>query len=806
MRAAKQMLSLLLCLLASVAVVGDHAVASAETETAAETTAASPPPTVSFSDPGPLALDEAKLNELAAKGKGAVEVDVHNGLGRAQRVSLEVIGLDQAKDPALAKLFANDVDTHSVPAGETSSFRLTLTKPVPKAEEGTYSATLLAFGLSGGLARRELTVTYPPAPGKTEKPDENSLNPARPIDITMHAVNYLPSPLSSLLGLGLFIAVSLLLTAALFWQRLARKAPDLPIALLAAATLIGAVSLVGAVVDGPWDQPSLHLISSRPIDLAPQVPSGIRGTVSAEDGTIAQLTAAKRELRARHLGGANKYTGKYNLSGETGVAEAAATVNVRDYWIYAALTITLGLIIGFLLHRWFQETRPKNKIKARLQRVIEDYRAELAIQEEHDRGKPYEKVSITERVHARAAQIGRLLDSGETTPASEKVTALGVYVERFVGLRMAIQRLDKAIAELAAIPRLEELRFDLAEADGYQEAKRMLETTVDSAGLDADEEELKGRLKQVTAQVELIEKTTLQAKGAIRHLLASQALAPACRGDEEDKLKAISKALFDAAHEALQADSIEDLKAAEKADDKALRELEALSRPIRDQREDEVVQIRLESALMPSGGLALGESDDSLNRLAFIAPETVASTLAAEVSSSVPREGGSGDARIHVGDAVLFEIAFSGEAGPEVREIEIDFGDGTQGRFPLPPAGQPLRTRHRYSTNGSLGDDRAPSVTVYSLPDRARLGSLTLKEILPEPRQLPAEVELAATDKVVNRAAFVLAVASGMFALYFADPSWGQPMDYLGALVWGGATGEGVKFAAGIADRVWPAP
>jgi hypothetical protein len=29
-------------------------------------------------------------------------------------------------------------------------------------------------------------------------------------------------------------------------------------------------------------------------------------------------------------------------------------------------------------------------------------------------------------------------------------------------------------------------------------------------------------------------------------------------------------------------------------------------------------------------------------------------------------------------------------------------------------------------------------------------------------------------------------------------------MDYLAAIVWGGATGEGVKYAAALADRVWP--
>jgi hypothetical protein len=44
-----------------------------------------------------------------------------------------------------------------------------------------------------------------------------------------------------------------------------------------------------------------------------------------------------------------------------------------------------------------------------------------------------------------------------------------------------------------------------------------------------------------------------------------------------------------------------------------------------------------------------------------------------------------------------------------------------------------------------------------------------------------------------------------LVALYITDPSWGEPIDYLAAFIWGGATGQGVQIAANLADRVWPA-
>lgn len=778
-----------------------HAIASGEAETAEPVEAEGPPPTVSFADTRALTLEEAKLKQLAATGTGALEVGVHNGLGRAQRVSLEVTGLDEAKDPALAELFPHPLDTHLVPPGQTSSFRLVLANPLPKVKEGSYAVVLLASGRSGGLARRELTITYPPAPGKAEKPGENSLSPDRPIDITLHAVNYLPSLLSSLLGLGLFLAVALLLTAAVFRKWLAGKRPDLPVALLAAAVLVGAVSLAAAVVDGPWDQPSLHAISSRPIALAPQVPSGTLGTVSSEDGTIAQLIASDHELRPQNLDGANKYTGKYNLSGEHEVAEATATVNIRDYWIYAALTIVLGLLIGFLLRRWFQQSRPKMMVKTLLQKAIRNYKGDLTVFEESDKGRPYEATAIDARVRAREGEIKRLIDIGEATKATEKVTALAGYAARFAELREKIRKLDGACNELAAVPRLEILKLELSEANGYQEARRMLQLRVDSPGLDSGEEELKEQLTKVASQTGLIQSTTLSAKSAIRHLLILDKIKKESdgTGNHPEELRTIENELYEAAGKMLQASSITELAEARAGDNTAMRKLAKFVRPVGVEQSGKELRITVEPELVPpseDGEHAI--SDTAFIQTAFIPNEPPTPLPTVKISASVETAEKTDDQRIHIDDMVRIEIAFSDGAGASFREVGIEFGDGSQRNLALPPSGQPLFVRHRYT------NDSPPTIVVSSVPGGDELARHTIEGIVAEPRPLPSEAEFAGTDKAVNTAAFMLAVASGMTVLYFADPAWGQPMDYLAALVWGGTTGEGVKFAAALADRVWP--
>ena len=51
--------------------------------------------------------------------------------------------------------------------------------------------------------------------------------------------------------------------------------------------------------------------------------------------------------------------------------------------------------------------------------------------------------------------------------------------------------------------------------------------------------------------------------------------------------------------------------------------------------------------------------------------------------------------------------------------------------------------------------------------------------------------------------AAVIAVGSGLLALYFTNPVWGSPADYLKALLWGSTVSEGLKYVNILLHRVW---
>jgi len=771
----------------------------------ADSEANGPSPTVSFSDTSTLDLSKESLEALAREG--GLDVKVHNGLGRAQLVSLEATGLDSPDEPALAGLFAKSRDSQRASAGGTATLRLVLTDPLPDIEEGVYAATLIAFGSRGGLARRELTITYSTTSGGTETPGENSLNPARPIDITLRAVNYLPSLLSNLLALGVFLTIALVTIALLFKERLNTLGERLPgptrmqnggpfKLLIAFAVVSGVLTLYGLLEDGSWDSPSFHAISSRPIDLAPSVPSGTRGTVSSEDGLIAQLIASEGKLRPENLNGAGKYVGKYNLGGEVEKTGAAATVTIRDYWIYAVIVITLGLLVGFALNRWFQEQRPKAKLRTRLERLRHNYDADISGSQASYEGGPFKDVRIDGRLLSREGEINSLLDAGETSPATEKLLALGIYLDRFATLREKRRNLENAVAELERVDR-SQLNLDLADASGYQVARRLLEQAEDPTGLDSDEVELKAEITRVDELTQLIEGTSDQIKNSNRWLKAAASLKEECEGDQLGELGAAQKALKEAGQSALQAIVLADLSKARETGNAAVRNLVALIRLVQGKDAPAMRNVESDPAILrvePFDAIATAED------IALTVNPPDVSGVKAQISWTVLNADDSGLIKVHLEDYVQFTIKFEAETQPPFPQVEIDFGEGIPVKYNMPRLDKPLIVTHRYRTLPER------PIVVSAAPGGGKLKQIEHPEVDPEARILPSQLELARTDRVVEKAAFVLAVGSGLVALYFTDTAWGQPMDYLAAFLWGGATGEGVKLAAGLVDRVWPAP
>ena len=63
---------------------------------------------------------------------------------------------------------------------------------------------------------------------------------------------------------------------------------------------------------------------------------------------------------------------------------------------------------------------------------------------------------------------------------------------------------------------------------------------------------------------------------------------------------------------------------------------------------------------------------------------------------------------------------------------------------------------------------------------------------------------VSSDDFAIGVVAFLLAVGSGIVALYLPSATWGSAGDYVTALFWGSATSEGIKAAANVAGKVGP--
>jgi hypothetical protein len=468
------------------------------------------------------------------------------------------------------------------------------------------------------------------------------------------------------------------------------------------------------------------------------------------------------------------------------------------------VAIGLGLLIGYYLRRWFQEKRPKMKVWSALKRARLAYDGELSVLKETDGERPYAKTTIDQRVYARETEIERLIETGEADKATAKVTALLGYIIRFVEYREQLRKLDIACTELEEIPRLDMLEFPIREANGRADAEALLWTGIDSPSLDSGEEELKGLLTKVNNQIDLIVATTRSVKASIRHLLTIPEVKKAIgtlHGDQPEKLRKIEVEIYTAAEKKLQAGTADQLEEAKADDDKAMRELANFARPERGERRGRKIEVNV-----PRGLLAPGEDTTSRGgpgsglQLTYIAAEPAPQlAIMVDISGEVEGIKDGDDPRIHVGDIVRFDIDFKSGLPIPFPEIDVDFGDESpHRRLRLPKEGSNVFVRHRYKGK------EVSNVKVMAIPGGQKWEMESPPEIVPKPRQLKSEAVLAESEKVVTVAAFLLAVASGMGALYFGNASWGQPMDYLAAIVWGGATGEGVKYAASIADRVWP--
>ncbi|HYG96290.1 MAG TPA: hypothetical protein VD741_04190, partial [Solirubrobacterales bacterium] len=520
-------ISVLISLLAVQALISPTFGLAVEADSPAAVNGSQPPPTVSFLDQRPLKVKLSKLEE-----DEGLKVSIHNGGGIKQLLTLRIRGLEESENPQAQGLLSSKeaFSKGLVEPGGTAEITIPLTNQQAEATGDAAEAELVASGQRGGLARQSVTILFEDKEegGKSvETPAEkNVLRPERAVAVTLDAVNLLPSPFSRTTSLLLFVAIASILLLLLVRNQMQRWISLLPLVV----GVLAFVSVVGAVValakGDIWDQPSANSILPRKIKVAEGVDPGNVGTAASKSGKIAQLVVADGELRPVGLEAADSYSGTYDLTPKDEEGSATATINVRDFWIYAVLMIFLGLLLAFSLHRWFETTRPAAKAKRRQEELKRAYDLEIKSYEQRKLPNPaLPALSLSPRFERLKADVEEELEEGNAKEAREKLDAMRSYLDRFHLLSEALLVLQARSAQLRELE-LEKFNRSFEEVDTYRSALLLIGTAPAAVEKERDAEALGAKVGEIEKAADLLGAVVRELQSLLRDLSLVDKLLP----------------------------------------------------------------------------------------------------------------------------------------------------------------------------------------------------------------------------------------------------------------------------------------
>lgn len=766
-------------------------------------------PPVELLAPEPLAYDLEALRSL-----GGIVVTLHNTTGKPRRVTVRIAGLPAGgkNGAALAGLFDPAGVTRVVPA----SGDRTVTVPLAGAQNpapGSYAATLVAIpSAPGAVARRTLTLTVaaaPPAPPKKGA----TLDAFGLPDVTIPATNFLPSPLAPLGPTLIVLAAVLAILLAIWWTRLrtrghagrARAGVWLCLACVAAgvalqafgspisrpAFVVAAVLMAGSLVvrkarsdsvrdievpclavlvflaatvgefpDDIAGQPGARLIVSTSLPVSNNVKQGRVGVVLDTEGDIAELQVDERSrLRPTGLEHAGAHNGSVDLNGALPEGSAKATVNVRDWWLWAVAAITLGVLVGYCVRRWYDRDRPRDILRLRGRELVSKVADEPLL------ASPVANWIPVQRVEAAVRDILELLDDDGTPEQAEKdLDALESYVEATVTLALRVAELKTLAGEFESTWSATPLGVSRDEVRALRAADRTVASQFDSREPDA------GRKLLDEGQ------TTVGSVSAhVREALDdySQVLS---------WIRSVNVAL-----EAAEPDAEAEL-------DKTKAELEADARKVLRAADLEGARAAYAAA---AARLPATISTWTRSRLADVGPQPTrpSATIEHEV---VPAAGaGAGaNADANIDDTFRFRAILHPPPSQDLK-ITWEFDESpTPVADHIPPSGASAWMARRYRAGG------VRRVRLLAA-DGSELASTTLPVSAPS-RLASDKRALAQRDRAFFGIAVALTIASGVSALYLVDPTWGTNDDYVKAMLWGAVLPEGAALVAAAIARRFP--
>lgn len=738
---------------------------------------------VTFVDDRPLSVE---MSALRAAGK--LDVAVRNTSDRSQQASVRVVGLEPAegeRDPLIDVLFASEGASAQIAPGAEATVSLPVGLGAGQTPRpGNYSGRIVAAGELGELRRRALTIRVTePAPAPADA--GSALTADNLSDLTLSATNRFPSLLDPA---GPTLIVGALLLAALavvFASRLAARGRRGWLALAALAGLVAAslawAGDLGAFKQDRSDQDGWHSVAAPQPAVASSVPAGTVGVVAHPDGDLARLVVDDGRLQPRGLARAGTYAGTLDLRPGKDGGEAKATVNVRDWWPWALMFIAAGVGIGYLVRRFFERDRPAQRIHGRLADLRRQINADDSQWQSRASGGPHAGYTMTERASVRAADIERLASEAKIEEAETALDALDQYTRDMRLLRNELAALAELVRALEQALVVED--FGAADRGRIQAlvlAEDVMGAEFDSADSDAEAELLKeARTDVADAGALLIE--VARAYDAVRDAIATARQRMRLAGADLKKqfeeaiqsLEGLGAELLDSRnHDAA-------VKVAERIAAEA-RELPKIKAPDRGPALADEHDLR---PLAPGAGIGAGAAE-------------TADAVAAPAAIEVRVLGGAAADGANVDDLYELSVVVPAGAGGGAERVVWDFSDGSPQVAQRLDAGRRAVVRHQFAAGG-----------VHTVTLRSAAGTLIAQAAV-EPAG-PSRVErlrrgLAFREREMTLIAALLALGLGLLTLYFADAAWGQPDDYLKAVLWGGVVTEGITLVGALVARTWP--
>jgi hypothetical protein len=325
-----------------------------------------------------LFADEGDVTLKWADARAGAPITVCNvGAEPATNLDFGILGFEfegtdgPVETSTVLELVSGDgpADNSALPAGTCRDLSLRR-KSGAELEPDTYPGLVVATA-TGGIARKKVTVERAEPAGSAGPKRGETLAAADLTDQTLPATNFVPSLLNHwgptlmvMVLVGLCLLVVLCLSPGL-------NAPFIALTVAGVLVAFYFAAAEGHTFSDRDEQggPSKVSVKSLPIR---GVNDGTYGVVTDDEANIGKLVVEERRLQPAGLERAGAYSGKLDLTPGAEKGDATVKVNVRDWWLWAFLTIALGVWLGYVLRRFFESRIPRDKLIAQTYRLAAD--------------------------------------------------------------------------------------------------------------------------------------------------------------------------------------------------------------------------------------------------------------------------------------------------------------------------------------------------------------------------------------------------------------------------------------------------